>query len=140
MDSIRNVAKMSAIGAGIGAVGATAGSLYAGDDFKTALKKGAIVGAGAGLGVGLGGLKPAMGAMSGSFAQAKRAMGSGSAYYKANPFKRMMGYGKALGGDFLNRAGSSANAMYMGGAIGAVGGLGYAMLSSNKPVQKRRRE
>lgn len=137
MNSVRNAAKMAAIGAGVGAVGATAGSMYAGDDFGTAAKKGLMTGAGAALGMGAGALKPSMAGMKASYQNASAAMGVGSAFSKAGMLTRLGGRARAMGSDFARLAGSSKKDIIAGGAIGALGGLGFATLGSNKPVQSQ---
>ena len=135
MDSVRNAAKMAGIGAGAGAVGATAGSLYAGDDMGTALKKGAMTGAGAALGMGAGALKPSMQGMSASYKNASMAMGSGSKFHNAGMMKRAGTKAGLMGSDFARLAGTSRPDIIKGGAIGALGGLGFATLGSNKPTK-----
>jgi hypothetical protein len=125
---------MAGIGAGVGAVGATAGSLYAGDDVGTALKKGAMTGVGAAVGMGAGALKPALGGMANSYRNASAATGVGSAFEKAGMMKRLGAKAGLMAEDFGRLAGQSSKAIYGGGAIGALGGLGYATLKSNKPV------
>lgn len=136
MNSVRKAAKMAAIGAGVGAVGATAGSLYAGDDMGTALKKGAITGAGAAIGMGAGALKPSMQGVAASYKNASLAMGTGSAYAGAGMAKRLAGRAGLMGSDFARLAGSNKSDIIKGGAIGALGGLGFATLGSNKPVNQ----
>jgi hypothetical protein len=129
MRSIRDVAKMAAIGVGVGAVGATAGSLYAGNDGKSSLQLGMAAGMGAGLGVLAGFAGP-------KFAGAGRALmaGAGTGLRKKSFGRFADGVSRAYG----KTAMGSDTAMMMGGTIGALGGMAYATLNSNKPVQRKK--
>lgn len=129
MRSIRDVAKMAAIGAGVGTAGAFAGSMYAGNDGKSSLQLGMTAGMGAGLGVLAGFAGPKL-------AGAGRALmaGAGTGLRKKSFGRFADGVSRAYG----KTAMGSDTAMIAGGAMGAIGGMAYATLNSNKPVQKKR--
>ena len=131
MDSIRNIAKMAAVGAGVGAVGAAAGSLYAGNDAKSSMNTGMAAGLGGALGVLAGAAGPKL-------AGAGRSLMAGAKTGLRN--KSFGRFADGVSRVFSKTRMGSNTAMMMGGAIGAIGGMGYAVLNSNKPVQKKKKK
>lgn len=125
MDSIRNAAKMVGVGAGIGAVGATAGSMYAGDNFRDSAERGMYAGLGGGLGILAGMAAP-------KIAGAARSLKIGAAAGLRTGSLDRFTEGVSRGMQKTGFGGMKASAI--GAGAGALGGLGYAALNSNKPV------
>ncbi len=131
MDSIRNAAKATLGAMAVGTVGAAAGSLYAGNDVKSSANTGAMAGIGGALGVLAGSAAPKLAGLG------KSLMAGAKAGLKGKSFSK---FGEDFSKTFSKTSFGSNTAMMMGGAMGAIGGAGYAVLNSNKPVQKKKKK